>query len=64
MKVVAIPVSHFISKSNCVFIKRLHGATFDFHPDSFVMPKDRDAFLRQVQMRTFCRLQFEYILYP
>lgn len=30
-------------------MKRLHGAQFDFHPDGFILPQERDALIRHIQ---------------
>jgi hypothetical protein len=30
-------------------MKRVHGSHFDFHPDAFILPAERAAFLRQVK---------------
>jgi tubulin polyglutamylase TTLL4 len=30
-------------------MKRLHGKEFDFHPESFILPADKDSFLRYLQ---------------
>lgn len=31
-------------------MKRIHGSVFDFHPDSFILPADRDNFIRQLKI--------------
>ena len=33
-------------------MKRLHGRCFDFHPDGFILPQERDALLRLLQAET------------
>ena len=31
-------------------MKRVHGNEFDFHPESYILPSERSAFMRQVKM--------------
>lgn len=30
-------------------MRRIHGSVFDFHPESFILPNDKDNFLRQLK---------------